>query len=88
MGVKRVRPVEQIVRPFQYFADKASSGGILLIVAAVVALVWANSPWGGELYRVLGDGTLCQLGTLLDRRGSHPLDQRRANGGLLPGRRP
>ena len=46
MGVKRVRPVEQIVRPFQYFADKASSGGILLIAAAIVALVWANSPWG------------------------------------------
>ena len=46
MSVKRVRPVEQIVRPFQYFADKASSGGILLIAAAIVALVWANSPWG------------------------------------------
>ncbi|CAA9273355.1 MAG: Na+/H+ antiporter NhaA type [uncultured Chloroflexia bacterium] len=45
MGVKRIRPVEQIVRPFQYFADKASSGGILLIAAAIVALVWANSPW-------------------------------------------
>ncbi len=46
MGVKRVRPVEKIVRPFQAFADKASSGGILLIVAAIVALVWSNSPWG------------------------------------------
>ncbi len=46
MGVKRVRPVEQIVRPFQDFADKASSGGLLLIAAAIVALVWANSPWG------------------------------------------
>jgi Na+:H+ antiporter, NhaA family len=45
MGVKRTRPVEQIVRPFQDFADKASSGGILLIAAAIVALVWANSPW-------------------------------------------
>src|ERR671916_978926 len=46
MGVKRVRPVEKIVRPFQTFADRASSGGILLIAAAIVALVWANSPWG------------------------------------------
>ena len=34
------------MRPFQDFAHKASSGGILLIVATVVALVWANSPWG------------------------------------------
>ena len=46
MGVKRVRPVENIVRPFQEFADRTSSGGILLIGAAIVALVWANSPWG------------------------------------------
>jgi len=34
------------VRPFQAFADKAFSGGILLIAATVVALAWANSPWG------------------------------------------
>ena len=46
MGVKRVRPVETIVRPFQEFANRASSSGILLIAAAIVALVWANSPWG------------------------------------------
>jgi hypothetical protein len=31
MGVKRDRAVEKVVRPFQAFADKASSGGILLI---------------------------------------------------------
>jgi Na+:H+ antiporter, NhaA family len=29
-------------------------GGILLVVAAAVALVWANSPWG-DAYRALGD---------------------------------
>jgi NhaA family Na+:H+ antiporter len=46
MGVKRDRAVEKVVRPFQAFADKASSGGILLIAATVVALVWANTPWG------------------------------------------
>jgi hypothetical protein len=27
MGVKRVRPVETIVRPFQEFANRASSSG-------------------------------------------------------------
>jgi NhaA family Na+:H+ antiporter len=45
-------PVERIVRPFQDFAHKQSSGGILLIVATVVALVWANSPWA-ESYDAL-----------------------------------
>ncbi len=38
--------MERIVRPFQDFAHKQSSGGVLLIAAAAVALVWANSPWG------------------------------------------
>jgi NhaA family Na+:H+ antiporter len=47
MSVARERPpVERIVRPFQDFAHKQSSGGILLIIATVVALIWANSPWG------------------------------------------
>ena len=42
----------RIVRPFQDFAHKQSSGGILLIAASLVALVWANSPWG-ESYAAL-----------------------------------
>ena len=46
MSVGRERPVEKIVRPFQDFAQKQSSGGILLILATAVALLWANSPWG------------------------------------------
>src|SRR5215213_6173943 len=46
MRVARERPpVERIVRPFQDFADKQSSGGIVLIAATVIALAWANSPW-------------------------------------------
>ena len=52
MGVARRQPVEKIVRPFQDFADKQSSGGILLIAATVAALLWANSPWG-ESYAAL-----------------------------------
>src|SRR5215213_11669006 len=48
MGVKRRRPVETIVRPFQEFANRASSSGILLVAAAIGALVWANSPWGAS----------------------------------------
>jgi NhaA family Na+:H+ antiporter len=53
MSVARERPpVERIVRPFQDFAHKQSSGGIVLIAATVVALVWANSPWA-ESYAAL-----------------------------------
>ncbi len=46
MSIVEARPVERIVRPFQDFAHKQSSGGILLIAATAVALVWANSPLG------------------------------------------
>ncbi len=63
MGVKQVRPVEKIVRPFQEFADKASSGGILLIAAAIVAPVWANSPWGDSYYDLWATRFSVSLGT-------------------------
>ena len=53
MSVAREQPpVERIVRPFQDFAQKQSSGGILLIAATMVALVWASSPWS-ESYAAL-----------------------------------
>jgi NhaA family Na+:H+ antiporter len=53
MSVARERPpAERIVRPFQDFTDKQSSGGIILIVATVIALAWANSPWA-ESYAAL-----------------------------------
>src|ERR671920_2095953 len=62
MGVKRVRLVKKIVRPFQEFADRASSSGILLIAAAIVALVWANSPWGESYAQLWGTKLSVGLG--------------------------
>jgi len=52
------------VRPFQEFAKLEASGGILLLLFAVVALVWANSPFGqsyADLWHVdvtVGGGAL------------------------------
>ncbi|HEX6913118.1 MAG TPA: Na+/H+ antiporter NhaA [Longimicrobium sp.] len=39
-------PIERILSPFARFAKTESSGGIVLIAATIVAIVWANSPWG------------------------------------------
>jgi NhaA family Na+:H+ antiporter len=36
---------DQLLAPFRRFAGTASAGGIVLLVATAVALVWANSPW-------------------------------------------
>src|ERR671933_974197 len=63
MGVKRGRPVEKIVRPFQEFTEKESSSGILLIATAIVALVWANSPWGNSYTELWATKLSVGLGT-------------------------
>ena len=42
----------RILRPFQEFARLQASGGIVLLVCTVAALVWANSAWG-ESYQWL-----------------------------------
>ncbi|PKO12163.1 MAG: Na+/H+ antiporter NhaA [Chloroflexi bacterium HGW-Chloroflexi-10] len=36
---------ERLLRPFQEFMHKEASGGILLLVFTVIALIWANSPF-------------------------------------------
>ncbi len=38
--------IERLTKPFEEFARLESSGGILLIACTLVAMLWANSPWG------------------------------------------
>ena len=40
------RPIDRLLSPIQNFLRVEASGGILLLVCTVIALVWANSPWG------------------------------------------
>ena len=35
----------RLARPVAQFLRVEASGGILLVAATIVALVWANSPW-------------------------------------------
>lgn len=35
-----------LIRPFQTFASRQASGGILLLIVAAVGMIWINSPWG------------------------------------------
>ncbi|MCB2213197.1 Na+/H+ antiporter NhaA [bacterium] len=55
------RPIDTILRPFQEFERREASGGILLLAATVVALIWANSPWAGS-YTSLFNKTYLTLG--------------------------
>lgn len=42
---RKKEPIEVLLNPINEFLHKEASGGILLIICTVVALVWANSPW-------------------------------------------
>ena len=37
--------IERLMAPFTRFTRAASASGIILLIATLVALVWANSPW-------------------------------------------
>ena len=41
------RPLARAARPFIRFSHVEAAGGIVLVTATIVALVWANSPWKG-----------------------------------------
>lgn len=41
----KARPIDRILSPFQEFFQQEASSGILLIIATLIALAWANSLW-------------------------------------------
>lgn len=51
---KAERAGDRVLRPFQHFARREASGALVLLGFAVLALVWANSPWAGAYVRMLG----------------------------------
>jgi NhaA family Na+:H+ antiporter len=42
------RPVDRLLAPLRNFLHTEASGGLLLMAAAMVALVWANSPFAAS----------------------------------------
>ncbi|CAN5786493.1 Na+/H+ antiporter NhaA [soil metagenome] len=43
-------PVDRVLAPFREFIRLEASGGIVLILAALIALIWANSPWSDSYF--------------------------------------
>lgn len=50
--IKDKKIIGNILSPFQRFFRIEASGGIILLLFTVIALVWANSPWG-DIYNKL-----------------------------------
>jgi Na+:H+ antiporter, NhaA family len=51
-----------VARPVQRFLYIEASGGLLLVAAAVVALVWANSPWSAGYHQLWATELTIDLG--------------------------
>src|SRR5262249_41198689 len=45
-------PIAAILSPFVRFARREASGGIVLLICTLVALVWANSPWASTYHTI------------------------------------
>lgn len=52
MNHRKSPPIEKFLRPFQAFLHAEASGGILLLICTVIALVWANSPFAENYFHL------------------------------------
>src|SRR3954449_11463063 len=67
------RPLARLVaRPVREFLRVEAAGSLLLLLAAAVALVWANSPWGSAYDALWHTHLVVDLGPLhLDESLQH-----------------
>lgn len=54
---------KNFVRPFVRFTQIEASSGIVLLVAAVVAVIWANSGFSDTYFRILGERLVITFGS-------------------------
>jgi len=59
------RLARRVGRPVRNFLRIEAAGGILLLVATIVALVWANSPWSDSYQELFETHISIEIGALL-----------------------
>lgn len=59
------RLARRVGRPVRNFLRIEAAGGILLLTATIIALVWANSPWSDSYHDILETHISLQVGDLL-----------------------
>lgn len=62
LTAKRRQRVDRFTRPVQQFIATETAGGIVLLIAAVIALIWANSPWDHSYHEILEHHFAVDLG--------------------------
>jgi NhaA family Na+:H+ antiporter len=61
LGMRRAR-IDRFVAPVTQFIQTEAAGGVALLIAAIIALVWANSPWDDGYHRLLDHHLAVDLG--------------------------
>ncbi len=60
------RPLlQRVAAPVLRFFEVEAAGGIVLVIAAALALIWANSPWGDAYERLWNTRISLDLGALV-----------------------
>jgi len=59
------RLARRVGRPVRKFLRIEAAGGLLLIVATVAALIWANSPWSDSYHQLLETHISLEIGDLI-----------------------
>jgi NhaA family Na+:H+ antiporter len=55
-----------VVQPLQRLMAHEAAGGIVMLIAAAVAIVWANSPWSDSYADLWGTPLRVELGSVLE----------------------
>jgi NhaA family Na+:H+ antiporter len=58
------QPVDVILAPFRSFTSSSASSGLLLLAAAIVALIWANSAWASTYAELWSSKLSISIGEL------------------------
>ena len=63
---RKKEPIEVLLNPINEFLHKEASGGILLIICTLIALVWANSPWFESYHHFWHTHLTINIGSILN----------------------
>jgi NhaA family Na+:H+ antiporter len=65
--VNRATPIERVLAPVHRLAHATTAGGLVLLLCAAVALLWANSPWAHSYHALWETPIVIGVGPLLAR---------------------
>jgi len=63
---RKKEPIEILLKPINEFLHQEASGGILLMICTIVALIWANSPCSDSYHHLWHTHLVINLGNILN----------------------